>query len=155
MRSWQVAYRGHIPDPVLDALPESRERRLAQHLARRDTVWVAEEEGAIVGHAAIGPCRDDDQPSGTGEVYAIYLAPEAWGRGIGRELFTKAVDELRAAGFTRATLWVLETNARARHFYEAAGWRADGARKADEVGGAALIEVRYAVDLRTAGTPPD
>ncbi len=77
----------------------------------------------------------------------IYLAQEAAGRGIGRALLAHAVNDLRARRFTRATLWVLGTNARARRFYEAAGWRADGATKVETRDGAALREVRYAMDL--------
>ena len=59
-----------------------------------------------------------------------------------------ATCSLRSAGFSQATLWVLEMNALARHFYEAMGWRPDGTRKRDErVGGFGLVEVRYRAEL--------
>jgi ribosomal protein S18 acetylase RimI-like enzyme len=54
-----------------------------------------------------------------------------------------ALDRLAAAGYEQATLWVLDTNARARRFYEAAGFRADGAEKPDDRGTFTLREVRY------------
>jgi hypothetical protein len=41
----------------------------------------------------------------------------------------RAVEELRAAGFAGATLWVLQSNARARRFYGVAGWQTDGGRR--------------------------
>ncbi|HEU5369692.1 MAG TPA: GNAT family N-acetyltransferase, partial [Ktedonobacterales bacterium] len=88
-----------------------------------------------------------DAPPLTGEVRAIYLAQAAAGKGIGRALFAHAVADLRARGYQRATLWVLESNARARRFYEVAGWRPDGARKTEERPGALLREVRYAIAL--------
>jgi hypothetical protein len=44
-------------------------------------------------------------------------------------------------------LWVLEGNARARHFYECAGWAVDGARKDDVVAGVPVGEIRYRRDL--------
>jgi hypothetical protein len=41
------------------------------------------------------------------------------------------------------TLWVLDTNERARRFYEARGWRADGTSKSDASRGSPVVEVRY------------
>jgi hypothetical protein len=54
-----------------------------------------------------------------------------------------AAGELAAAGFASATLWVLDSNARARRFYELAGWTADGSSKQADVAGATVTEVRY------------
>lgn len=79
----------------------------------------------------------------SGEVWAIYTAPEHWGRGIGRALMSQAVDRLSQLGFVELRLWVLEDNARARRFYEALGWSWDGGRQTYEVDGVALPEVRY------------
>jgi RimJ/RimL family protein N-acetyltransferase len=42
-----------------------------------------------------------------------------------------------------AVLWVLPGNRRARRFYEAAGWVADGAERSAEVQGVVVPEVRY------------
>lgn len=91
---------------------------------------------------AVQASRDEDG-AGVGEVTAIYLLDSHWGQGAGRELMAAAVEHLGAAGFTEATLWVLESNARARRFYEAAGWRPDGTVKVDESRGFPLREVRY------------
>ena len=69
------------------------------------------------------------------------------GEGTGRTLLAAALDQLRAAGFDGATLWVLSINERARRFYEAAGWVADAeSRGSDERCGAA--ETRYRIGLR-------
>ena len=54
-----------------------------------------------------------------------------------------ALGRLAEAGFHQATLWVLDTNVRARRFYEAAGWSADGTVKRDERLGFPIREVRY------------
>lgn len=54
-----------------------------------------------------------------------------------------AVDSLRALGMRGAILWVLESNARARRFYERAGWRPDGGTKIESRGEIELHEVRY------------
>ncbi len=66
-----------------------------------------------------------------------------WGQGHGRELMTAALDGLTMVGYGEATLWVLDSNKRARRFYEAAGSRADGSVKEYEGLGFTLPEVRY------------
>lgn len=153
VRSWLKAYRGLIPDQVLDSLSaEQREamwrEAINQPASPKDRVWVAEQRGRIVGFASSGPGRDDDvDPHKTGAVYAIYLEPEAQGRGIGRRLFQRTVEELRELGFTAATLWVLEANVRTRLFYEAAGWQCDGTERTITVRGSDLPEVRYRIDF--------
>ena len=108
---------------------------------------MADDDGAVVGFCSYGPSRDGDAAPGTGEVFAIYLREEAAGRGVGRELFARANARLRALGYRRATLWVLETNDRTRRFYEKAGWAPDGARSAHHMGRATLPIVRYGVDF--------
>ena len=62
-----------------------------------------------------------------GELFAIYVDPEAWGRGAGRALMDTALASLREH-FDEAVLWVLEDNPRTRRFYELAGWVHDGGR---------------------------
>jgi ribosomal protein S18 acetylase RimI-like enzyme len=99
--------------------------------------------GSVVGFADVQPSRDDDADETTGEVPMIYALPEAWGTGVGRELMTTAVGALRDAGFRSATLWVLDSNERARRFYDRAGFAPDGATKSDTMAGAPITEVRY------------
>ena len=81
--------------------------------------------------------------NGIGRVlWAIYLQPSHWGRGIGRALLERAEDSMLSSGFTQAILWVMEGNERAEHFYRAAGWERDG-RKLDTFRGAEVAELRY------------
>jgi len=149
VRSWQAAYRGLMPQEYLDALePADRLPRWQQLLTNPDLagneVLVADDGDSICGFASFGPTRDaDGDASRTGEVRAIYLAPGAMGQGVGRRLLAASVDRLVRAGFEQVTLWVLDTNARARRFYEIAGFRADGAVQADHRTGFRLDEVRY------------
>lgn len=153
IRSWQWAYRGLIEDAYLDSMSATLERRIEQRRTQLASLppetrwWVAEQHGRIVGFAITGLSRDQDVLPETVEVYAIYLAQNAAGQGIGRTLFAHAVSDLRQRGFKRAMLWVLTTNQRARRFYEAAGWTPDGASKTDERPGTLLQEVRYHIAL--------
>jgi ribosomal protein S18 acetylase RimI-like enzyme len=63
----------------------------------------------------------------TGELYTLYVAPAHWSTGAGRALTDAALDGLRAAGYRRVVLWTLTENARARRFYDKAGFAPDGA----------------------------
>lgn len=147
VRSWQAIYRDHFPAEFLEGLdPKVRAARwktfLRDNGESRGTLLVTELDGRIVGFANVGPCRDPELPE-LGEVRAIYLLPEYWDHGLGRELMAAGLDALTAAGFDEAMLWVLEANARARRFYEKGGWHADGAAKEDEGFGFPIREVRY------------
>lgn len=154
VRSWQAAYAGLISQEYLDGLdPEPRRRGWERFLSATDRprsgVIVADVGGAVAGFVSFGPTRDQDRdPVSVGEVGAIYLLAEVWGQGIGRDLMRAALERLEADGFSHATLWVLDTNERARRFYEAGGWRPDGATKRDDSLGVALNEVRYSRLLR-------
>jgi len=150
VRGWQVAYRGIMPDRYLDELSDSlagaRERHRV-HIASPDdprTInLVAERDGKVVGWLAAGPCRDEDGHETQGEVWAVYVHPDAWRTGAGGALMTEGLERLKAAGYTEASLWVFEENSGARRFYERFGWRSDGASEIFERGGGQAIEIRY------------
>src|SRR2546426_1081524 len=101
-----------MPDGVLDALDvaERAERwreRLHEEKAGDPTVLVVEDEdGVVAGFAAIG-ARRGDPPGPSGELWAINLDPDRWGRGLGRSLLAAAEEALRDAGHTEAILWVV------------------------------------------------
>ena len=149
-----MAYRGIVPDAILDGLSiDARREFWARAIGLTLTepssdarIWVIEETDVVRGFAATRPSRDDDAEPGTGEVNAIYLAPEAWGRGLGSRLLEGAAADLRARGFAPLILWVIEANVRGRRFYERAGWRPDGARQPIDFDGVLVDEVRYRRD---------
>ncbi|HEY2506453.1 MAG TPA: GNAT family N-acetyltransferase [Streptosporangiaceae bacterium] len=150
VRSWQGGYRGLLPQEYLDGLDPAqrlpfRMRSLeAADWSRGGCLVVARPGGQLAGFADLGATRDqDDDPARVGEVFAIYLAPDAWGQGLGRALMTAALGHLAGAGYREATLWVLDTNQRARRFYRAAGFAPDGAKKTDQRHGFAIHEIRY------------
>ncbi|HYL41089.1 MAG TPA: GNAT family N-acetyltransferase [Candidatus Binatus sp.] len=122
--------------------------------ASGQAVFVIAARGTVVGTAIWAPSGDPDATPDTAEVRTIYLGPDAIGRGLGRHLLATVVSDVADHGLRVATLWVLESNARARRFYEAAGWRADGAIKTDERRDGSLHEVRYRRSLEWS-TPPE
>jgi GNAT superfamily N-acetyltransferase len=150
--SWRAAYAGQLPDDYLARLSVDR-REAAWTEIIGDSQWpssgtlVLVEEDEVLGFANIGPSRDDRATRETGEVRAIYLVPEVWGRGAGRLLMGEAVRFLRSAGFTESILWVLDSNSRARRFYEVGGWLADGAERVTNSRGFDVKELRYRLHL--------
>jgi ribosomal protein S18 acetylase RimI-like enzyme len=123
VEAWQAAYRGIVPDEYLRSL--SVERRYAgwrQILeAAEESIWVAEDGEMALGWISASRSRDVDAAQTTGEIWAIYVDPICWGKGVGRALFAAAEQELRKRGFTDATLWVLKDNERAVRFYLSIG----------------------------------
>jgi ribosomal protein S18 acetylase RimI-like enzyme len=152
--SWQATYRGVIADEVLDGpeLSTNRlqlwQRVLGTDAPRGHMTFIAERPAVgAVAFVNVGPTRDEDGDGSTGEVVALYARPAAWGIGAGRELMTTGLRALREAGFSAATLWVLDSNARARRFYAQAGFAPDGTTKDAVFAGASITEVRYRCDF--------
>ncbi|ADJ43565.1 GCN5-related N-acetyltransferase [Amycolatopsis mediterranei S699] len=134
VRSWQAAYAGLIPADFLARL--SAETRAASWARRigdgSGQVLVLEEDGVIAGFAAFGPSQ----------LYALYLLPRFWGRGLGRALHDRVVEGMSGDS---AVLWVLATNERAKAFYVRQGWVDDDGRQTETVddGRVTLEEMRY------------
>jgi RimJ/RimL family protein N-acetyltransferase len=154
--SWRWAYDGLLPASVLEGLSvDERATMWRQAVADPDPaarVFVAEDATddagrRLLGFASVGSTTDEDAPAGTGELFAIYLVREIAGVGLGAELLGRAVEALRSAGLGRGTLWVLETNERARRFYERHGWAFDGTRSEHRFECGNRPIVRYARDL--------
>jgi GNAT superfamily N-acetyltransferase len=130
---WQEGY-GDLVDPVrlADATGDltrwtERWRTAIEDGAER---WVADHPDGpevpvgdrLIGFAAPGITRDGDAPYPL-ELYAIYVRKPWWGTGLADRLLDVAI------GNQPASLWVFETNVRARAFYARHGFVPDGARK--------------------------
>ncbi len=143
--SWRATYAGIVPPSVLDRLEVARNAawmtgRLANPGATGSLV--IEERGRVVGYALLAPASDPDA-NGLGEVEALYLAPASTGRGLGGALMDEALVRIGAAGHGAVVLWVLTANARARRFYERAGFALDGASRMLDFDGLPIEEIRY------------
>jgi GNAT superfamily N-acetyltransferase len=145
VRSWRAAYRGIVPDALLDGLSVAQReivwRELLGRGDRESLTLVAEREGEVVGFCSILAAGRDGDAAATGcEVAAIYVDPRFWRAGVGRALLGAALDGAHDCGCDEATLWVFAANRAAIAFYEAFGFRFDGAEKLHERSG--LPEVR-------------
>jgi GNAT superfamily N-acetyltransferase len=107
------------------------------------TLLVAEQADELVGFTACGATRDEDGEAGTGEIRTFFVWPGSWRRGVGRALMRAALDDLRARGYERCTVWSFAANHGANSFYEAVGFTRDGAERT-EAAWAHILEIRYA-----------
>jgi ribosomal protein S18 acetylase RimI-like enzyme len=145
VHSWQVAYQGIVPSAFLGSLSvEQRENVWRQNLEQGTSeTWVAEEGSQVLGWINAAWSRDSDAVPTTGEIWAIYVDPPYWRRGVGRHLWREAEGHLDASGFSELTLWVLKENRHAIAFYESIGLVIEpGSEKAITLGGAELLEIR-------------
>jgi GNAT superfamily N-acetyltransferase len=145
VRSWQAAYRKLMPDDYLDQLrPEDRAKKydFGNLDPLRPHTIVATESGEIRGFATTAPAQDLNM-SGYGELCALYVDPDHWGRGIGVALVSAARTRLFNLGFRSAVLWVLVGNVRAERFYLMDHWTPDGVWRTDVVWGVKVNDVRY------------
>ncbi|WP_246530680.1 GNAT family N-acetyltransferase [Streptomyces bathyalis] len=151
--AWQHAYADLLPRPFLDAMSveedAARRREMfaqAATLTRNPVTNLVTEsaEGAVTGWAAFGPNRPGgahtsapraETATEEAELYAIYVRPDLLGTGLGRDLAGACLEGAARQGFTRVVLWVIEGNARARRFYERAGFTPDGGEDTYDIDG--------------------
>jgi GNAT superfamily N-acetyltransferase len=145
IRSWQLGYQELLPRDYLESLrPEDRAARyqLGPRQPGGPLTVVALDGQQNRGFVTTGDSRDDDV-SRVGEIFAMYVNPSHWGRGIGRLLIEQARSNLCETGYVEALLWVLDGNERARRFYVADGWAPDGSRREEDVWGVRVTVNRY------------
>ncbi|MFM1991966.1 MAG: hypothetical protein RJA99_4923 [Pseudomonadota bacterium] len=151
--SWRAAYRGIIDDAYLDALSveTGRDRYLRGFdpgPAAAFTRVAADDDGRVVGFATAGAARGGrDAPvrPRQGEVWMIYLLPDAQRHGLGTRLMRSMARGLDRRGFGSMIVWALARNEPAHRFYERLGGRVVAGRNSP-VGAQRLDEVAYGWD---------
>ena len=124
--TWQAAYADLMPEDFLKSMTlEKRQAYWREAIEFSEPqLLVATEGDKLVGFVGFDRSRDAKSKPTTGEIWAMYVAPEHWGRGAGLALWDGAREGLKEEGCTQVTLWVLLRNERALRFYEqAAGFK--------------------------------
>ncbi|MDQ2745136.1 MAG: GNAT family N-acetyltransferase [Chloroflexota bacterium] len=98
-------------------------------------VWVALDEGVVVGWASASAGRDDDAPH-PWELEGIYVLSSHHGSGIGQALLDASIDQ------RPAYLWMAADNPRAHAFYRRNGFRHDGATATKDLAGSRVEVIR-------------
>lgn len=150
IEGWKGAYGGIVDQAYLDGL--TVEKRIADWTgwmgAGESEVFLAEDEGMPAGFIVTGrtktppPGSSPIRPTHSGEIYALYLHPDYWRKGIGTMLLKHGARVLKDRKHSTMCLWVLDANSRARSFYEKMGGQKLGG-KMIEIGPSTLKEVCY------------
>ena len=122
--AWQEAYRGIVCDRYLDTMTVEATTARARNFP--DNTLVAKDGDKVVGFAVYSPSRDEDLPD-AGEVDAIYVLSEYYGRKVGYRLMNEALSRL--SKYNTFFVWVFEKNERAINFYHKYGFEFDGCKK--------------------------
>jgi len=154
--SWRDTYPELVPTPYLLGMSVDKEtaalqRRLAAARDDGGLLVAAAPDGRILGLAEAGPIREKVDDYG-GELFVLYVHPDAVDLGIGRALFQGTVRHLRQRGLNSLLVWVLAGNP-ARWFYESQGG-ACVARRDIPFAGASLPAVAYGWPDLGAALPP-
>lgn len=112
-------------DATFETETPSWERWDAAHSQLR---LVAERDGSIVGWAAVSPASARHCYRGVGEV-SVYVAGEARGAGVGRELLARLVELSEQAGYWTLTAGVFPENEASLRLHKACGFREVGMRE--------------------------
>jgi L-amino acid N-acyltransferase YncA len=149
--AWREGYRGVVPDDVMPDAAALRTRMSERVHQRSRHIAVGELDSAVRGWITFGPSRDLRAAPSVGEIWALNVHPDDWRRGMGRQLVGYALDHLRHGSFHEVTLWTFRDTPRSRSFYEALGFRPDGAMQRRHASGG-VTEVRYRIALSPAAS---
>ena len=133
--TWHDAYRGIISDAYLDRFTLEACERMARSWT--EGIIIAKDGERVVGFVGFGT-RGEEAPN-VGEIFAMYVLSEYYGKGVGRRLMDAALERLKE--YPTVCLWVLKENRRAIRFYEKCGFAADGAETFSETLAAAEIRM--------------
>ena len=122
-KAWQEAYPGLVRQEYLDRLTLEKCEQIA--FSWPDRMFIAKDEGRVVGFVGYG--HREEEPPEIGEVFALYVLKEYYGKGVGRLLMEAALEQLK--GYAQVCLWTLKENRRAIRFYQKCGFCADGEEK--------------------------
>ncbi|MGE5528374.1 MAG: GNAT family N-acetyltransferase [Patescibacteria group bacterium] len=103
--------------PGLGLSPDDVPERLAAFMARNPTTCL----GACEGNALVGSVLGG-YDGRRGYLYHLAVRQDLQGKGYGKALVGRAVEEFKKFGCARIRLCVFGTNTRAREFYRRLGW---------------------------------
>lgn len=143
--SWRNTYRGLVSDEFLDGLRlEDRVKRWEQRLRDGESgefVFVAIDVGGdVIAFGSGGPERTG-HPDYKGELWALHVAKEYQGIGLGRQLLCEVAKRLRGMGIDSLMLWVIKGNPYAG-FYEKLGG-VYVTERVEEFAGGSAEEIAY------------
>ena len=143
VETWRATYPGMLPDRVLVGMSEERQKGSWSGLIRYrpgDVIVAERERDGVLGFGNCGAQRDATLPY-AGEIFTLYVSPEAQDQGVGRRLTQALFERLIEKGRASALVWVIRANP-SRFFYERVGGKLILTRRI-RVGGVPVEAVAY------------
>ena len=134
-KAWREAYDDLLPAEFQETMTLERCRFFSQKYP--ENTLIAIDGMKVVGFISYGNFRDETIQAG--EIIALYILKDYYGKGIAQKLVKAALNALDH--FSEIFLWVLKDNKRAIAFYQKMGFTFDGQEKILELG-KPIIEIR-------------
>ncbi|MBZ2037619.1 GNAT family N-acetyltransferase [Streptococcus sanguinis] len=127
-QTWREAYDKILPAEFQEQMTLDKCRFYSQKYP--ENTLIALDDVKVVGFVSYGDFRDSATIAG--EIFALYVLKDYYGKGVGRQLMQEAFAALD--NYQETVLWVLENNKRAIAFYEKMGFVFDGEEKIIDLG---------------------
>ena len=127
-QTWREAYDDLLPAEFQETMTLERCRFFSQKYP--ENTLIAIDDMKVVGFISYGNYRDETLQAG--EIIALYVLKDYYGKGIAQKLMKEALSTLEQ--FSEIFLWVLNENKRAIAFYQKMGFTFDGQEKILELG---------------------
>lgn len=116
----------YVRDTLVTFTTDEKPLRLwLEDISAGAPVFVAEQDGAVLGYGTFGPFRSGPGYARTAE-HSVYLAPGAAGRGAGRALLEAVEAAAEAAGIRVMVAGISGANPGAVTFHRRCGYRETG-----------------------------
>lgn len=115
-QTWREAYDEILPAEFQEQMTLDKCRFYSQKYP--ENTLIALDDAKVIGFVSYGDFRDS--ATIVGEIFALYVLKDYYGKGVGQQLMQAAFAALDA--FQEIILWVLEDNKRAIAFYEKNGF---------------------------------
>lgn len=132
-QSWQEAYSGIVKQAYLDERTIEKCERIANNA--KDNTIIAIDGERVVGFVQYGKYNYGDLEN-AGEIIALYVLADYYGKGIGYRLMQEAMQYL--SDYPQIALFVIKGNQRAIDFYTRYGFRFDGHEGMTQIGATAV-----------------
>ncbi len=141
----RALFDGVVPDAHGQATPPAKRVSFWKEAIEygEPQVMVATQGGEIVGFVGFDRSRDPKSKNTTGEIWAIYAAPERIGQGVGLALWDAAREGLQDEDCTDVTVWLPLLHEQTLRFHELAGFKREmNPARTVPLGGVKVEEVR-------------
>ena len=119
-QTWREAYDDLLPPEFQETMTLDRCRFFSQKYP--ENTLIAMDGKKVVGFISYG--NDRDETIQAGEIIALYVLKDYYGKGVSKQLMHAAFVALDQ--FSEIYLWVLKDNKRAIAFYQKMGFTFDG-----------------------------